>query len=336
MTDMSFDDEIAALLALDALAPGEQPGEQADAGLAARELPPGLADAAALLAGPTAIDPPSALRARTLARAVSGRRPGRPLDAARPCDPLVAFDRTVADMDDLLRSLTGSEWSASAHAEHGQVRELVAHLAGVERLVLRWLDPDDTVPDMPDHVAATRSVVAELADTDPRDIARQWHEGARAVAAAAAGDRGRMVVFHDLTITVDQLLVTRTAELWAHAIDICEATGRPLPQMDMERMAMLCNELMAAVPLALAYRGSSVPGRAARVVLTGPAGGTFTVPLALEHQGADPEVTIVADAVGFCRVAVRRLRPDQLDAAIEGDPALGNLVLTSIDALARD
>jgi hypothetical protein len=59
-----------------------------------------------------------------------------------------------------------------AHAEHGRVRELVAHLAGVERLVLRWLDPEDTVPDLPDHVAATRPVIAELADTDPHEIAR--------------------------------------------------------------------------------------------------------------------------------------------------------------------
>jgi len=40
--------------------------------------------------------------------------------------------------------------------------------------VLRWLDPDDTVPDLPDHVTATRHVVAELAGADPRDVARQW------------------------------------------------------------------------------------------------------------------------------------------------------------------
>jgi uncharacterized protein (TIGR03083 family) len=332
MTDMSFDDEIAALLALDAL----EPGEEADAGLRSGELPPGLADAVTLLAEPTVAGLPPALRADTLARAMSSRRPGRPVDAAPACSPAVAFDRTVADLDDLLHSLSDSEWNVSAHAEHGRVRDLVAHLVGVERLVLRWLDPDDTVPDLPDHVAATRPVVAELAGADPRDIARQWHEAARAVAEAADGDAGRPVVFHDLTISVDQLLVTRTAELWAHAIDICAATGRPLPQLDMERMAMLCNELMSAVPLAMAYRGTTAPGRSARVVLTGPAGGTFTVPLALEPQAADPDVTIVTDAVDFCLVAVRRLRPDQLDAAIEGDQALGDLVLTSIDALARD
>jgi uncharacterized protein (TIGR03083 family) len=333
MTGTPFDDEIAALLALDALAPDEQ----ADA-LRDRALPPGLADAAALLAEPTVTDPPPALRAATLARAMSGRLSGRPLDAARPCEPTIAFDRTVADLNRLLCSLTDAEWDAPAHAEHGRVRDLVAHLTGVERLVLRWLDPDDTVPDLPDHVAATRPVVAELAQVGPRDLTRHWHEAARAVSArvATADDRGRMVVFHDITVSVDQLLVMRTGELWAHAIDIAQATGRPLPQLDSERMATLCTELMSAVPLALAYRGASAPGRAARFVLTGPAGGTFTVPLAPGARAAEPEVTIVTDAVGLCRVAVRRLRLEQLDAAIDGDRALGAIVLRAIDALARD
>jgi len=145
-----------------------------------------------------------------------------------------------------------------------------------------------------------------------------------------------MVVFHDITVSVDQLLVMRTGELWAHSIDICRAIGRPLPQLDMERMATLSAELMAAVPLAMAYRGSTMPGRAARFVLTGPAGGTYTVPLAPQMQAAEPEVTIVTDPVGLCQVAVRRLSPEQLDAAIDGDHALGSLVLAGIDALARD
>ena len=179
------------------------------------------------------------------------------LDALLPGEQADAERRIgmLPDLDHLVRSLTDAEWSAPAHAEYGRVRDLLAHLVGVERLVQRWLDPEDTVPDLPDHVAATRSVIAELADSDPHDVASQWYEGARAVAAAAAaGDRSRMVVFHDITISVDQLLVHRTGELWAHAIDICQATGRPLPQLDMERMATLCTELMTAVPLAMAHR----------------------------------------------------------------------------------
>lgn len=325
-------DETAALLALDALLPGEQ----ADAELLIGMLPADLADVAAVLAEGTVTDPPPELRSDTLIRAASRRPPGRPINSAQPCVPAVAFDRTVDDFNHLLNSLTDAEWNATAHAEHGRVRDLVAHLVGVERLVLRWLDPLDTVPDLPDHVAATRPVIAELADAHPHDIARLWYEGARAVAAAAAGDGSRMVVFHDISVTVDQLLLTRTGELWAHATDICQATGRPLLQLDMERMAALCTGLMAVVPLALAYKGTTAPGRAARFVLTGPAGGTYTVPLAPQAQAAEPEVTIVTDAVGLCRVAVRRLRPEQLDAVIDGDRELGDLVLAGIGALARD
>jgi uncharacterized protein (TIGR03083 family) len=270
---------------------------------------------------------------------MSRRAPGRPIDAAQPCEPAVAFDRTVEDLNNLLGTLSDAEWDAPAHAEHGRVRDLVAHLVGVERLVLRWLDPHDTVPELPDHVAATRAVIAELADTDPRHVARLWYGAARAVAAATATDRGRQVVFHDSTVSIDQLLLTRTAELWAHAIDICQAAGRPLPQLDPERMATLCNALMAAVPLAMASRGTTAPGRAARFVLTGPAGGTYTVPLAPtapQAQPAEPAVTIVTDATGLCRVAVRRLRPEQLEAAIDGDRELGDLVLAGIGSLARD
>lgn len=290
----------------------------------------------ALLAEQTVTDPPPALRADTLARAMSGRRPGRPLDAAEPCEPAVAFDRSTEDLNHLLGSLADDEWDAPAHADHGRVRDLVAHLTAVERLVLRWLDPEEPDPDLPDHVAATRPVVVDLAHHDPHDVARQWYTAARAVAAEAAGDRGRMVVFHDLTLTVDQLLVMRTGELWSHAIDVCQATGRPLPELDTPSMAMLCTELMAAVPLAMAHGGVSEPDRTARFVLTGPAGGTFTVPLARQPQTTEPDVTIVTDAVSFCRLAVRRLPPDDLDAAIEGDHDLATRVLAAMDALARD
>ncbi len=332
MNGTPSDDETAALLALDALLPGEQ----ADAELRTGMLPTDLAEAIALLAEATVTDPPPQLRSATLARAASRRPPGRSVGAAQLCEPAVAFDRTVEDLNQLLGSLTDADWNAPAHAEHGRVRDLVAHLVGVERLVLRWLDPQDTVPDLPDHVAATRPVVAELADTDPRDIARQWYQQARLVAAAAAGDSSRMVVFHDITISVDQLLVARTGELWAHSIDICQATMRPLPELDSERMATLCFALIAAVPLALAYQGTPAPGHAARFAVTGPAGGTYIVPLAPQEQPAEPDVTIVTDAVGLCRVAVRRLGLEELDAAIDGDRELGDLVLAGIGALARD
>jgi hypothetical protein len=101
-------------------------------------------------------------------------------------------------------------------------------------------------------------------------------------------------------------------------------------------MALLSGRLMAVLPYALAYRGSPLPGRTARFVLTGPAGGAYTVPLAPGEEPGTPDFLVVADVVDVCRIAARRLLPGDLSATIEGDRDLADLVLASIDAFARD
>ena len=331
-------DELAALLALDAL-PGD---EQADAELRHGTFPDALAPVVAALAEPTAAEPPAELRDATIGRALSRRSAGRPNGAVAACTPTEAYDRTVADFSELLTSLTDAEWLAHAHAEHGTVRELVAHLVGVERLCHAWLDPLAPPPVDPlvDHVTATEPVVAELAGASPAELAAEWLAAATSVAAmAATGDRKRPVAFHDLTSDVDGLLVTRTFELWAHGMDIALATGRPLPALDDARMALMSSRLMAVLPFALAYRGELVPGRSARFVLTGPAGGCYTVPLDPRRgtsAGGPPDVIITTDAVELCRVAARRLPALELEAAIEGDRELAVAVLAAADAFARD
>jgi uncharacterized protein (TIGR03083 family) len=327
-----FDDEVA-LLALDAL----EADEQADAELRMGTFPPLVGETSAALAEGAATAPPADLRESVLAAAVSRRSAGRPFDGAVPCEPSEGFDRTVADMYALLQSLTPTEWNARAHPEHGRVRDLIAHLVGVERLSLRWLDPSDDMPIVLDHVAATRPVVDELRVLAPDDLARTWHNAARAVAAAAAeGDPTRMVSFHDITTTVPGFLITRTFELWAHAMDISAATGRPLLSLDPERMATLSNRLMGVVGAALAYRRADHPGRSVRFVLTGPAGGSYTVALTPGQEPGAPDATIVADAFDICRVAARRLDPDEMPTVIEGDRELAGLVLAGLDSFARD
>lgn len=331
-------DELEALLALDAL-PAD---EQADAELRLGTFPAGWSDLVAKLAEPTSEEPPEQLRDVTLRNARARRGPGRPATPVVACTPTEAFDRTVEDFHLLLSGLSGDEWLAHAHTEHGTVRELVAHLVGVERLCMAWLDPSAPPPVDPDidHVSATRPVVDELATLDTTSLARAWHDAAKAVVAmAATGDRDRAVAFHDLTSNVDGLLVTRTFELWAHGMDIALATGHALPALDPARMTLLSARLMAVLPFALAYRGESAPGRSARFVLTGDAGGVYTVPLDLRRgtpDGDEPDVTIVTDAVELCRVAARRLPATELEAAVEGDHQLATLVLAAADAFARD
>jgi uncharacterized protein (TIGR03083 family) len=341
-----LDQELAALLALDAL----DPDEQADGELELGTFPLGLAEASAALAELAVVEPPEQLRAATLDRAIRRRAAGRPVDAAVPSEPAAAFARTVADMYRLLADLSAAEWEQPAHPEHGRVRDVIAHLIGIERLSRRWLLIDDSLPPVLDHVAATRPVLDELAPVEASELARAWHQAALEVGAAAAGgDPARTVAFHDLQVSVPGLLVIRTFEIWAHAMDVASATGRPLPRLDPERMALLSSRLMAVLPFALAYRGSAVPGRIGRFVLTGSAGGCFTVPLAPVSDAPpefgsatppvpdeEPDFTLVAEAIDLCRIAARRLRPAELAAAVEGDRELAELVLADLDAFARD
>ena len=339
MTDQipSTEDELAALLAVDAL-PTE---ERADAELRVGTIPNALVDVVAALAEGTAQQPPAALRDRTLSRALQRRPADRPVGSVGPCPPARAYHRTVAEVAALLTDLSSAEWTTAAHERHGTVRDLVAHLVGVERLCLGWLDPAAAPPVDPhvDHVTATRPFVDELTGLDGPEVARRWQDAARSVSAAAAsGDVARPASFHDVAATVDGLLVIRTFELWAHWMDIALATGRRMPVLDPSRMALLSGTLMEFIPAALAYRGAPAHGTA-RFVLWGEAGGCYTVALEPPPSTAaveQPDVTIIADTVDLCRVAARRLAARDLEVTIEGDTELGNVILADLDALARD
>jgi hypothetical protein len=101
-------------------------------------------------------------------------------------------------------------------------------------------------------------------------------------------------------------------------------------------MALLSARLMDALPRALAYRGNPAPGRTARFVLTGVAGGCYDVALDPRSAAGVPDVTIVADVVDLCRVAARRLDLADLRATLGGDLVLAASVLSGVDAFARD
>jgi uncharacterized protein (TIGR03083 family) len=235
--------------------------------------------------------------------------------------------------------LDEAEWAARAHEEHGTVHDLVAHLTGIERFTAAWLDPAAPPPVDPhiEHVESTRPLVRGLREVPPRELAEGWYGATQAVlAGSGTGDPARTVSFHDMSSTVDGLLVMRTFELWAHAMDVALATGRPMPKLDDERMALLSRRLMAALPRALAARRTALPERTARFVLTGPAGGCYILPLDPRGTAGDPDVTIVVDTVDLCRIAARRLSPDEVHATLDGDEDVARVVLAAADAFARD
>jgi hypothetical protein len=136
--------------------------------------------------------------------------------------------------------------------------------------------------------------------------------------------------------TVRGMLVLRTFEVWTHHEDVCRATGRSLPVLDGSRLRLMSSDLMDVLPAALTITGSARPGRTTRVVLTGLGGGAFERPMAIDGAVGVPDVVITSDVVDFCRLAARRIAPPDLDATIEGDHELAELVLAAAGVFAKD
>lgn len=281
--------------------------------------------------------PPAGLRPDVLARALARRGAGDVIGRPEPSTPAAAFAQTVEDFHSLLATLTDADWAAPS-LPHTSVAALVAHVAGMEQLSLAWLvGPTPDPATVADHLESTRPMVAALAGSSGPMVAARWYELARDVAAAAASvPADQPVLAHDLPTSAEGLLVLRTFELWAHMHDIAAATGQPASDLDAPRMALMSERLMAVLPFAVALRGVTAPGRTARLVLTGPAGGCYNVALDPSEAPGEPDTTIVVDVVDLCRVAARRLDAGALTVTIEGDQALAERVLASADAFARD
>jgi hypothetical protein len=81
--------------------------------------------------------------------------------------------------------------------------------------------------------------------------------------------------------------------------------------------------------------GKIEPGQhTARLVLTGPGGGVWNQPLQLGDEAGEPSVTIIADALDFCRLAAQRITPTDLAAEIGGSMDLAVAVLRGASVFA--
>jgi hypothetical protein len=127
------------------------------------------------------------------------------------------------------------------------------------------------------------------------------------------------VAFHTYPFSVGSVLVARGFELWTHADDLRRALGRPMavpaPGVLRQMADLSVRNLLSATLVTAPHQFE----RSARVVLTGPGGGTWELG---EAGGGPPDVTVVADVVEYCRMVARRIEPAALAADITGDDEL--------------
>jgi uncharacterized protein (TIGR03083 family) len=346
-------DRLVAQAALDACEPAERVAVEAALAahpdLAAEEHR--LRAVASLLGTLESAPPAPALRARVLTEAF--RR--RPPSAAAPGRSAALDEGTIAglyrevvdDVTALLDGLAAGHWETPTLAEGWDVLGVVGHLCGVEELMLARLDD---IPDWtPEAFVAASDAGAERARVDgPGATRARWRDLSSAVLAhpALAPDAsgyGPASLWDGDDAPRRQSVVVRAFEIWNHGEDVRRAVGRPVTAPTPAHQHLMAELGVRALPLMLAARGRTHPGRSARVVLTGPGGGDWLIPLAPGETPSVPAVTLTMDVVEFCfRVADRR-RPEELSTRVavvddtdpdEADRLIADL-LESASALAR-
>lgn len=286
------------------------------------------------------VDPPDALRSTVLAAASAARAPGPAAGDPPPAiDALECYSRCARDVFALLGTLAEDDWSAATATPYGAVRDLLAHLVGIERVTLGWLGarplPEERIA--ADHLRATSAVIDDLVGAAPHALLELWSELTNDVIRVAAGADPQIgFMAHDVPANRDVALLLRSFELWAHHDDAAVAIGRSRLVVDESRMLLLSSQLVAALPFAFALDGASAPDATVRLVLLGGGGGTYDVHFGEPTSTPTAAATIVVGADDLCRLAQRRASVPDVVLVVEGDRAAADSVLAHVGAFARD
>ena len=295
----------------------------------------------AMLAEAVAIAPPHTMSDAIIEAATSTRPAGQAITGLGGGQRVLAGAAFVQTVDEF-RSVLAMADSASVVEPYGwSVTQLVAHLLEVDLYFGRQLglwehDIVDALED--DHLAMTEAAVRASVKADHAATIARWNEVSSMVcehiAALDPEQLRQRVKFHILDTRLSTVLVARVFEVWTHTEDLCRTLRRDPPTLDAARLNLMTRVGVAAIPLGLLLGNIDCGARTARLVLTGRGGGVWNQPLQLGMDPGEPSVTIVADALTFCRLAAQRIAPDEFDAEIDGPLELALNVLRGASVFA--
>jgi uncharacterized protein (TIGR03083 family) len=321
VTRSEFQDLVGAY-ALDALEPDEAAAMDAyiaghaDAAAEVERL----RDVAAWLGAAGALHPPVNLRDRLLAAAFPPAEPLPPADALR---------RETARFELLLDSLDDADLELPT--ENGlTVRDLVAHVAIVDEAFVASANDERVFIDAASVEEMTRARLPEIAGWPFERI----RERTRAARAALIALEGRPADTRAGGYSLASALVIRAFETWTHCHDVALASGKPEVEVEASVMRTMAELAVQTLPLALAARGYSYPGRTARVVMSGPGGGDWTIACDAGTAGPVPDVVLRVPVVEFCRRFADRLTVDDVPFEADGDADLGRALVDAAPAFA--
>jgi uncharacterized protein (TIGR03084 family) len=239
-------------------------------------------------------------------------------------DVLAAFADETAALDAFLADLSDDDWRHASGCPGWSVSDVVLHLAQSEEGVIASFDHGnaglpiapylDQVDPEADAGGAVDSIVeaairAERTD-DPALVLDRWRTAhAGVMARLRAADPSDRLNWISVPLSARTLAATRLSEHWIHSMDIREPLGDPAP--DTDRLRFIARLAWRTLPYA--FEGDEAPSVGLR--LTGPSGEAWT------FGDDDSTVTVEGEAGEWCRVAARRLRPEETSLRAEGPGA---------------
>jgi hypothetical protein len=201
----------------------------------------------------------------------------------------------------------------------------VIHLAAMESLLAATLgEPVVAGIDDTDVEARTARFVERFGDRPVDDARAVWREAVAAVRrwAEDPAHGGDDVACYGLVLSRDSVLLTRAFEIWTHADDIRRELERPSVQPEAGTLHRMADMSVTAAPIGLEVIGRAHRGKSARVVLTGPGGGSWLIPLGMSEVAEPADVVVTLDTVDWCLLVAERIAPDALAYEATGDASL--------------
>jgi uncharacterized protein (TIGR03083 family) len=210
------------------------------------------------------------------------------------------------------------------------VRDLVAHVAVVDEAFVAGIPSSLIGAAQVEEITTAR--LAAISDVPFGQIRDRFRRARNALidldTTLAATDKIGGYSF-------GSALVIRAFETWTHCCDIASAVGRPEPAVDPSALRTMAEFGVRTLPLALAAHGYDHAGRTARVVLSGPGGGDWTIACGVNEPVATvPDVVLRVPVVAFCQRFADRLPVDRVPFEVDGDVELGRSLLAAAPAFA--
>lgn len=278
-----------------------------------------------------------------------------PLNPPAPSDApglLAAYDQAMRAVVDLGSTLREEEWGLTTDCPGWTVKDVLAHVAGLEGWLAGDEPPDVEVPDLPHltndidrfiesfvEVRRPRSG-AEIVEELDGILARRQAELYGAVTDLDSVIRGSFG-----PDTASTVLGTRTLDVWTHEQDVRHAIGRP-GNLDSPAAAVTMHRFEMGLPKVVARMAAIEPGNAVVLDVTGPlvgrmgvrveegeGGKALGIPL-FSGESSDVEVdttTITLSTDAFARRAAGRGGTDDVAWSVTtGSEEIGRRVMDAL------